>query len=86
MTRCWSPTCAHIVAAGHPSARQVQPGTLSKLQAAPDRHPQRIRSYLQRKDPDFDRKMVQVLQVYQPVTLELDPAGGRPPDGPIVGC
>jgi len=68
----------HAVAAGHPSAGQVQQGTISKLLAAQDLHPHRIQYYLQRKDPDFDRKMVQVLHVYQQVTLDLDPADGRP--------
>ena len=66
------------VTAGHPSARQVAQGTISKLLAAQDLHPHRVRYYLQRKDPDFDRKMVQVLHVYQQVTLDLDPADGRP--------
>jgi transposase len=68
----------HAVAAGHPSAGQVQQGTISKLLAAQDLPPHRIQYYLQRKDPDFDRKMVPVLHVYQPVTLDLDPADGRP--------
>ena len=68
----------HAGAAGHPSAGQVQQGTISKLLAAQDLHPHRIQYYLQRKDPDFDRKMVQVLHVYQQVTLDLDPNDGRP--------
>jgi transposase len=68
----------HAVAAGHPSAGQVQQGTISKLLAAQDLPPHRIPYYLQRKDPDFDRKMVPVLHVYQPVTLDLDPTDGRP--------
>ena len=68
----------HAVAAGHPSARQVAQGTISKLLAAQDLHPHRVQYYLQRKDPEFDRKMVQVLHVYQQVTLDLDPADGRP--------
>jgi transposase len=68
----------HAVAAGHPSAGTVQQGTISKLLAAHDLHPHRVQYYLQRKDPDFDRKMVQVLHVYQQVTLDLDPEDGRP--------
>ncbi len=68
----------HAPAAGHPSAAHVRQGTISKILAAHDLHPHRIQYYLQRRDPDFDRKMVQVLHVYQQVTLELDPADGRP--------
>ena len=68
----------HAVAAGHPSAAQVGKGTISKLLAAQDLHPQKIRYYLQRKDPDFDRKMVQVLHVYHQMTRDFDPEDGRP--------
>jgi len=68
----------HAVAAGHPSAGQVQQGTISKLLAVQDLHPHRGQYYLQRKDPDFDRKMVPVLHVYQQITLDLDAADGRP--------
>ena len=68
----------HAAAAGHPSAGQIQQGTISKLLAAQDLNPHRVQYYVQRKDPDFDRKTVQVLHVYQQVTLDLDPADGRP--------
>ena len=65
-------------AAGHPSAARVVQGTISKILAAHDLHPHRVPYYLQRRDPDFDRKMVQVLHVYQQVELALDPEDGRP--------
>jgi len=80
---CWSEALLaryvreHAEAAGHPSAAQVQQGTISKLLAATDLHPHRVRYYLQRRDPDFDRKMVQVLHVYEQVTWAFD-ADGRP--------
>ena len=64
-------------AAGHPSAGQVQQGTLSKLLAARDRHPHRVPYYLPRKDPHFEDKTVQVLHVYQQGTLEFDPVDDR---------
>ena len=67
----------HAAAAGHPSAGQIQQGTISKLLAAQDLHPHRVQYYLQRKDPRFDDKMVQVLHVYQQVTFEFDPADDR---------
>ena len=68
----------HAAAAGHPSAGQIQQGTISKLLAAQDLHPHRVQYYLQRKDPHFDDKMVQVLHVYQQVTFEFDPVDHRP--------
>ena len=68
----------HATAAGHPTAAQVGKGTVAKILAAHDLHPQKVRYYLERRDPDFDRKMVQVLHVYQPMTLDFDPDDGRP--------
>lgn len=67
----------HAVDAGHPSAQRVQQGTISKILAAHDLHPHRMTYYLQRRDPDFDQKMVQVLHVYEQVEFDLD-AEGRP--------
>ena len=64
-------------AAGHPSAARVVQGTISKILAAHGLHPHRVPYYLQRRDPDFDRKMVQVLHVYQQGELALDPEDGR---------
>lgn len=68
----------HAGDAGHPSAARVVQGTVSKILAAHDLHPHRVQYYLQRRDPDFDQKMVQVLHVYEQVSLDLDPADGRP--------
>ena len=67
----------HAAAAGHPSAGQIQQGTLSKLLAAQDLHPHRVQYYLQRKAPHFDDTMVQVLHVYQQGTWAFDPAEDR---------
>jgi transposase len=68
----------HVVAMGHPSAARIQQSTISKILAAHDLHPQKVRYYLQRRGPDFDRKMVQVLRVYQQMTPNFDRDDGRP--------
>lgn len=68
----------HADAAEHPSAARVGKGTISKILAAHDLHPHRVQYYLERRDPDFDQKMVQVLHVYEQVTIDLDPDDGRP--------
>ncbi|AEJ40512.1 hypothetical protein TPY_2351 [Sulfobacillus acidophilus TPY] len=65
----------HAVAAGHPSAQWVQQGTISKLLAEHELHPHRMTYYLQRRDPEFEAKMVQVLHVYQPVEFTFDDDG-----------
>jgi len=67
----------HAVVAGHPSAARVVKGTVHKLLAQQELHPQKVRYYLERRDPDFDRKMVQVYHVYHQVTLDLNTVDGR---------
>jgi transposase len=59
----------HCEAAGHPSLRQVARGTISKLLTEGEVQPHRIRYYLERRDPDFELKMAQVLCVYHEVAL-----------------
>lgn len=57
--------------AGHPSVAQIATGTLSELLSARDIKPHKIRYYLERRDPDFEEKMAQVLVVYQQVEWTL---------------
>jgi len=59
----------HCEEAGHPSLKQLAKGTVSKLLKANSIHPHRIEYYLEKRDPEFERKMVQVLEVYQEVEI-----------------
>lgn len=59
----------HCVAAGHASLQQLARGTVSKILRANQVQPHKIRYYLERRDPDFDAKMQQVLHVYREVEL-----------------
>src|SRR5438874_12223947 len=59
----------HCVAAGHPSLKQLSRGTVSKILHANQVQPHKIRYYLERRDPNFDTKMKQVLHVYKQVEL-----------------
>ena len=61
--------------AGHPSAARVVKSTVHAiLRDAPVR-PLKIKYYLERRDPEFERKMKEVLIVYREVAeLELTPA------------
>jgi transposase len=59
----------HCVAAGHASLQQLVRGTVSKILRANQVQPHKIRYYLERRDPDFDAKMQQVLHVYREVEL-----------------
>lgn len=69
----------HCQAAGHPSLAKLGRGTVSKILSANRVHPHKIRYYLERRDPEFDAKMVQVLHVYREVEIWRE-KGARPPD------
>jgi transposase len=60
---------AHCEEAGHPSLRRLARGTVSKILAGHDLRPHKVRYYLERRDPDFDTKMMQVLCVYRQVEM-----------------
>jgi transposase len=56
-------------AAGYPSLSQLSRGTVSKILTKSEVRPHKIEYYLERRDPDFEAKMAQVLCVYQEVEL-----------------
>ena len=53
-------------------------GTVSKILSANQVHPHKIQYYLERRDPEFDAKMVQVLHVYKEVEIWREK--GAPPN------
>jgi transposase len=59
----------HCAAAGHPSLLRVGRGTVSKILTRGQVRPYKIRYYLERRDPDFETKMAQVLYVYKEVQI-----------------
>jgi transposase len=69
----------HCEVAGHPSLMKLGRGTVSKILSANKVQPHKIQYYLERRDPDFDPKMVQVLHVYREVEVWRE-KGARPPD------
>ncbi len=60
----------HCRDAGHPSLSRVAGGTVSKVLTQNKVRPHKVRYYLERRDPDFDDKMVQILLVYEEVALQ----------------
>ena len=74
---------AHVrkqcVAAGHPSLAKLSRGTVSKMLSANQVQPHKIQYYLERRDPAFEAKMVQLLHVYRQVELWRE-QGAPPPD------
>jgi transposase len=73
---------AQAVNAGHPSAVNIGISTISHLLSDQDIKPHKIKYYLERRDPDFDEKMAQVLIVYQQVEWCLEE--NSPETRPIV--
>jgi len=62
---------------GHPSLAKAVKATIWRILSANEIRPHKIRYYLERRDPDFEQKMQDVLMVYQEVNLQNDnkPAG-----------
>ena len=59
----------HGPAAGHACLRDLAQGTVCKILDAEELKPHKVRYYLQRRDPDFQEKMAEVLCVYRQVKL-----------------
>jgi transposase len=68
------------IATGHPGLARAGKATVQRILEEEELQPHKIRYYLERRDPDFEAKMRQVLLVYR--ELSLAPAQGvRTPDG-----
>jgi transposase len=59
----------HGPEAGHPSLAKLGRGTVSKILAAHPIRPHKMEYYLERRDADFEAKMIQVLHVYKDVEV-----------------
>ncbi len=60
----------HAVEAGYPALSKAAKATVHRILAEQTLHPQKIKYYLERRDPDFEAKMREVLIVYQDVALQ----------------
>lgn len=60
----------HAVEAGFPALSRAAKATVHRILAAQTLHPEKIKYYLERRDPDFEAKMRNVLIVYQDVELQ----------------
>ena len=62
----------HAIGAGFPALGKAGKATVQRILAAQALQPHKVRYYLERRDPDFERKMRDVLLVYQEVALRND--------------
>src|SRR3984957_20244896 len=73
--------------AGYACLANLAQGTLSKILAKQEIKPHKVRNYLERRDPEFDAKMAEVLAVYREVE-QLKKAAeredGEPPPVAII--
>jgi transposase len=56
--------------AGHPSLAKAVKATVHRILAAQELHPERVEYYLEKRDPEFESKMKDILLVYQEVALQ----------------
>jgi|SRR5665647_2131153 len=61
--------CEHAEAAGFDRLAKAGKTTVWRILDGNDIKPHKIRYYLEKRDPDFDRKMQEVLMVYRDVSL-----------------
>jgi len=59
----------HGPAAGHPSLGKLAQGTVCKILAEHEVKPHKVRYYLERRDPEFEPKMAEILCVYRQVVM-----------------
>ena len=63
--------------AGHPCLSRAAKATVQRILAEQPLHPERVRYYLEKRDPAFETRMRDVLLVYQEVALQNEaPRGG----------
>ncbi len=60
----------HAEATGHTSLARAVKSTVQKILAEQHLQPHKVKYYLERRDPEFESKMKEVLMVYQEVMLQ----------------
>ena len=72
-------------AAGHPSLAQAAKATVQRILDEQHLQPHKVKYYLERRDPEFELKMKEVLLVYQEVAVQNQAAAGSPgPAAPSI--
>jgi transposase len=60
----------HAASAGHPSLARAAKATVQRILDEQQLQPHKVKYYLERRDPEFEGKMREVLLVYQEVMLQ----------------
>ena len=62
----------NCIEAGFPNLATVVPSTVNTILNSADIKPHKIRYYLEKRDPEFDRKMGDVLIVYKQIEIQFE--------------
>lgn len=62
----------NALTAGYPSLARAAKSTVQRILTERSLHPEKIRYYLERRDPEFEPKMVQLVLIYEEVHLEVE--------------
>jgi transposase len=65
----------HARQAGYASLARAAKATVHRILASQPLHPEKVKYYLERRDPEFEAKMREVLLVYQEVALQNQSGG-----------
>jgi len=65
----------HAEGAGHPSLSRAGKATVNRILKNQTLKPHKIKYYLEKRDPEFEPKMKEVLLVYKEVSLQIDSQG-----------
>jgi transposase len=71
-------------AAGHPSLARAAKSTVQRILDEHELQPHKVKYYLERRDPEFEIKMKEVLLVYQEVMLQNQAAAASSTVAPTV--
>jgi transposase len=74
----------HAVEAGYPALSKAAKATVHRILAEQPLHPEKVKYYLERRDPDFEVKMREVLIVYQDVALQNERRAGGAPASSVI--
>jgi transposase len=69
----------HAAEAGHPALSRAGKATVQRILAEQPLHPERVKYYRERRDPDFEAKMREILLVYREVALQNENSEGLIP-------
>jgi len=70
--------------AGHPNLARAAKATVQRILEEHQLQPHKVKYYLERRDPDFESKMKEVLMVYQEVAVQNQAAAATPGMTPAV--